>query len=443
MIPLKPLPKVIKIDSEKCVNCHLCIGVCPVKYCNNASDTEKGILINDNLCIGCGNCIKVCTHDARIIVDDTEKFIEDLNSGEKIAVLVSPATDVQFPGQLKNLLGWLKQINVQNIYDVSFGAEITTYQYLQVYQSGKANLPIIAQPCPAVVSFIEIYKPELLKYLAPTGSPVMNMACWVHQNNPGLKLAFLSPCIAKKREFEDPNTKGLVHYNVTIANLKKYIEKNEIDLTQYSGEFDGPIQAERGLLYSKPGGLYETLKRYNVPLKPHQVRRTEGVEIYEEFFEELEQELENEDSDVILIDILNCLHGCNRGTGVKYDEFTTNQILKRQDERLEEHKQQHYPDDEHRNRLEALLKDMANIDFSRNYTDRSASFKLLMDPTDEQIEVLHQEMGKFEKEDLKNCGACGYHSCDNMAKAVLNGLYRPEQCHHFLEKFFFETHEEK
>jgi NAD-dependent dihydropyrimidine dehydrogenase PreA subunit len=31
------LAAVIKIDEEKCVNCHACIATCPVKYCNNGA----------------------------------------------------------------------------------------------------------------------------------------------------------------------------------------------------------------------------------------------------------------------------------------------------------------------------------------------------------------------------------------------------------------------
>lgn len=430
------LPTVVDVDSEKCVQCHVCIQVCPVKYCNDASDLEKGITVNHDLCIGCGNCIRACTHDARIIVDDTEKFIEDLKKGEKIAALVAPAVDVNFPGQLKNLLGWLKSIGVKMNFDVSFGAEITTYQYLKAIQAG-AKTPVIAQPCPAVVSFVEIYKPELLPYLAPTGSPVMDISAWVHKKHPGMKHAFISPCIAKSREFQDPNTKGQITYNVTITNLKKYLEKNGIDLSKFPAtNFDGPMEAERGILYSQPGGLFETFKRYNVPLKMHQVRRTEGKEIYEEFFEDLEKEIKDKKCDVILVDILNCLHGCNRGTGTNYDERTTDEILKLQSERLEKQQKENYPDPDALSKLQKILEDMNDIDFSRKYTDKSENYKTLEDPDEDGIKALYEEMEKFTEEDIKNCAACGYMSCKDMAKAIMNGLYRPQQCHHFLEVFY-------
>lgn len=438
-----PLPQVIAVDSEKCTNCHSCIGVCPVKYCNDASDTSTGIRINADLCIGCGACVKECTHDARVIMDDTERFFADLKKGVKIATLVAPAVDVNFPHQLKRLLGWFKSSGVAANYDVSFGAEITTYQYLKAVQNG-VKTPVISQPCPAVVSFIEIYKPSLIPHLAPTGSPTMDMATWVKKQHPDYKLAFISPCLGKKREFDDPNTDGKVSYNVTISNLKKYMQEHDIRLTKFPElDFDGPMEAEKGLLYSQPGGLLETFKRYNVPLKMHQVRRVEGIEIYEEYLEELEREVEKGECDVIIVDILNCSHGCNRGTGVVYDERTTDEVLKLQTQRLEKHNAEVYDKQENREKLEELLQSMEDIDFSRSYTDRSESLRALMDPTLEMEDALNAEMGKFEKADMKNCGACGYRSCSAMAKAILNNLYRPEQCHHFLESFYKRQHGEQ
>jgi iron only hydrogenase large subunit-like protein len=430
------LPEIIKVDSEKCVNCHLCIGVCPVKYCNDASDISKGIIVNPNLCIACGACVKACTHKARYIVDDTTKFIEDLKKGKVIAALVAPAVEMNFPKQLKKLLAWLKKSGVKMNFDVSFGAEITTYQYLKALKAG-VKTPIIAQPCPSIVSYIEIYKPDLIKHLAPTGSPTMDMASWVHHTYPGMKLAFISPCSAKKREFEDPNTKNRVNYNVTIAGLKNYFKENNINLDEFHEvEFDGPLEAERGILYSQPGGLFETFKRYNVPLKINQVRVTEGIEIYEEFFNELEDEINRAECDVLIVDVLNCSHGCNRGTGTIYDERTTDDILKLQAERLDKHKEKFYNSEEQLNKLENFLENMEDIDFSRKYTDKSELFKELQDPTEEIYEIINLEMGKTQDKDFKNCGACGYTSCEKMAKAVLNQLYRPQQCHHFLESYY-------
>ena len=45
------LRPVIFVDKEKCVNCHRCITVCPVKICNNGAGDF--VTINHDLCIGC------------------------------------------------------------------------------------------------------------------------------------------------------------------------------------------------------------------------------------------------------------------------------------------------------------------------------------------------------------------------------------------------------
>jgi iron only hydrogenase large subunit-like protein len=432
------LPAVVSVDKEKCTHCHLCIGVCPVKYCNDASDITAGITVNSDLCIGCGACIKVCSHEARLIVDDTERFFNDLAKGEKILALMAPAVDVNFPGQIEHLMGWLKSVGVSGNFDVSFGAEITTFQYLKALRAG-VKTPVIAQPCPSVVSYIEIYRPSLMAHLAPTGSPAMDMAVWVTSTHPGMKLAFISPCIAKKREFDDPNTMGRIQYNVTIANLKKYIAKNGIQLDKFPAlPFDGPMEAERALLFSQPGGLYETVKRYKVRVKSHQIRRTEGIEIYHEYFDELEREIKDKKCDVILVDILNCQHGCNRGTGTVYNEHTTDEVLRYQDERLENRQKTVFPTEAEFAELQKKLEELDNLDYSRKYTDRSETFNKLETPDEEGIKALHVEMGKHEPKDIKNCGACGYMSCNAMAKAIMNGLYRPQQCHHFLEDYYRE-----
>jgi len=50
--------EVVAINEENCINCHQCIAVCPVKFCNNGSgDVVK---FNNLLCIGCGRCIEAC-----------------------------------------------------------------------------------------------------------------------------------------------------------------------------------------------------------------------------------------------------------------------------------------------------------------------------------------------------------------------------------------------
>ena len=165
-LSLKP---VINVDKDKCCNCHRCIAVCPVKLCNDGSGDY--VTLNHDLCIGCGACIEACTHDARTGIDDSEEFFEAVKSGTPLVAIVAPAAVVNFKGRDLELNGWLKSIGVKAIFDVSFGAELTTKTYVEQLTKENPSL-LISQPCPALVTFIETYRPNLIKYLAKGDSPM-------------------------------------------------------------------------------------------------------------------------------------------------------------------------------------------------------------------------------------------------------------------------------
>jgi methyl-accepting chemotaxis protein len=68
--------------------------------------------------------------------------------------------------------------------------------------------------------------------------------------------------------------------------------------------------------------------------------------------------------------------------------------------------------------------------YERRYVDRSAD-----DPTEaldrQDVSDIYRAMHKYSDADIYNCNACGYKSCEAMAKAISLGLNRPENCHHF------------
>ena len=163
------LRPVMRVDVEKCVACHRCVSVCPVKFCNNAS--AEVVDVNPDLCIGCGSCIDACDHNARVAIDDFAGFQAALARRETLIAIVAPAIAANFPDTYLQINGWLKSLGVKAVFDVSFGAELTVKSYLEAIKNNPSEC-VIAQPCPALVTFIEVYHPELLGYLAPADSPM-------------------------------------------------------------------------------------------------------------------------------------------------------------------------------------------------------------------------------------------------------------------------------
>ncbi|MBO4386272.1 MAG: 4Fe-4S binding protein, partial [Treponema sp.] len=430
------LRPVIYVDKEKCCNCHRCISVCPVKMCNNGSG--DCVTINNNLCIGCGSCIEACTHDARKGLDDTEQFLSDLAAKKKIIAIVAPAVAVNFRGKDLELNGWLKSLGVAAVFDVGFGAELTTKSYVEDIKRNDPSL-MIAQPCPALVSFIEVYRPNLIKYLAKSDSPMAHTVQCIREYYPeykDYKIAAISPCFAKRREF-DENGRG--DYNVTMKNLDIYLSKNNINLDSFpKTPYDNP-PAERAVLYSTPGGLMRTAERF-VPGISYKTRKIEGQPEIIEYLAHLGESLEKGgSSNYKLIDCLNCGKGCNRGAGTTNQKLSLDQLEAYVEKRASE-RQKQWKTLGGLGKRRALKKIDATLNkywkpglYERRYTDRSDNFKeSIKQPTAEQFLEVYRKMRKTSEKDIYDCGACGYETCERMAVAIFNGLNRPENCHHFM-----------
>ncbi len=432
----KSLTPVINVDPDKCKECHKCIAVCPVKYSNVVKDGY--VDINHDLCIGCGSCLAVC-EGARTVKDDFEKFMGDLKKGEKIIAIVAPAAAANFPENYLRLNGWLKSKGVKAIFDVSFGAELTVKSYIEYILKYKPKA-VIAQPCPAIVTYIEIYKPELLEYLIPVHSPMLHTIAMIrhfYKEWDDHKIAVISPCIAKRREFDET---GLGDYNVTFRSLYDYFEKNGINLSLYDEvDFDNP-PAERAVLFSSPGGLMRTAERW-IPEIREKTRKIEGVPLIYEYLDELYEKVQ-EGKAPLLIDCLNCELGCNGGTGTTNQKAHPDDLeyyIEKRNKQMQELYKKQFGEKIAKEKIEEIINKYWDEDiYRRRYTNLSDNFDIKK-PSEDEKKKIYEKMYKFSEDDILNCMACGYGSCEKMATAIYNGLNRPESCFHANEYMLKNT----
>ncbi len=421
--------------NDKCVGCNKCISVCPVLTANVAVE-ENGVQrieVNSGQCINCGSCIDACEHGAREFSDDTERFFADLKAGKPISVLVAPAFEANYPGEYERVLGGLKSLGVRHIISVGFGADITTWAYINYIQKNKFYGGI-SQPCPAVVNYIENYRPELIRYLMPVHSPMMCAAIYAKKYM-GItdSLAFISPCIAKKNEIEDPNTNSLVSYNVTFDGLMRYVREHKV-----SG---APVREETphglGAVYPMPGGLKENVAWFCG--EDVLVRQIEGEKHVYEFLEEYKKRAEAGKRLPFMVDALNCSQGCLYGTGVESDRAAGDDTLYAMGDIKARHKGGHgawAEGNSPKKRFAQLNRQFAKLDpsdFIRHYTDRSAEHRI-HEPGEAELEEIFGRLNKRTKEDRSiNCGACGYDSCRQMASAIYNQCNSESSCIHFVK----------
>ena len=425
--------------NDNCVGCNRCIRVCScLGACVASEQDENGISrvdVDGTKCIACGACFEACEHNAREYRDDTERFFEDLKKGEKISILVAPAFRADYPREYKRVFGGLKKLGVNRIISVSFGADITTWAYINYIQ--KYNyLGGISQPCPAVVGYIERYVPELLPKLFPVHSPMMCAAVYVHKEmHVSDKLAFISPCIAKKNEIDDPNTHGYINYNVTFEHLMKYVREHNIS----GEEIEDEIEYGLGSIYPMPGGLKENV--YWLLGSDVFIRQMEGDQRMYRYLEDNKGRIKSGSTPYLFIDALNCENGCISGTGTDHkithgDDPLCNLHTIQESVKKNEKKSAWSRKSTPEQRLAALNKQFANLrleDYIRKYTNRSAqaSHKI---PSDNELDRIFREMSKLTTESRTiNCECCGYSGCKEMAVAIYNNVNHKENCVHYLK----------
>lgn len=413
---------VVYTIEDRCQGCNKCIYSCPVDDANISyikSGSSK-THVDGEKCIMCGKCVEICDHKAREYKDDIDVFLKDLKSRQSISIISGPAFKINYPNYRK-IIGFLKSLVVNEVYDVSLGADITTWAYLKTIKE-KGLSTVIAQPCPAIVNYIQKHKHDIISDLAPVHSPMMCTAIYLKKyigiND---KLCFLSPCIAKVSEINDPNTGGCVSYNVTFRKLFDYMASEKINLDKFDdADFKIPPYS-LGEIYSMPGGLKENVYSYN---RNAWVKQVEGTDLAYDYLGEYSRRKAGNKPLPLLVDILSCTHGCNIGSGTCKDidvtdvEFATNNIRI-----MKAGKYKANP-----GKLARLFDKTLDVkDFTRQYAaEQVPEFR---EPGEKEYDEVFNEMHKYSPESrVRNCHACGYSSCRLMVKAIINKINHKENC---------------
>ncbi len=431
--------------NDACIGCNRCIGACSCTGANIATEVDgrNYIEVDPDRCIACGACFDVCEHQARSFMDDTERFFADLAKGERISIILAPAFKANYYGEYEKILGGLKKLGVNQIISASFGADITTWAYIK-YITENNFMGGISQPCPAVVGYIEKYIPELIDKLMPVHSPMMCSAIYAKKYM-GIndKLAFISPCIAKKNEIDDPNTGGYISYNVTFDHLMEYVREHNV----YGAPVSDEVPYGLGSIYPMPGGLKENV--YWLLGQDAFVRQMEGEQHMYHYLDKMKGKIKSSMTPFLFIDALNCSGGCLYGTAIEEkmndaDDVICNlQRIKEASDKQGKKSawEETLPPAKRLQKLNKQFENLNLMDFIRRYTDKSASCKISY-PSDAELNEIYMSMNKDTREKRTvNCSCCGYNTCKDMAIAIHNGFNHKENCIHYVKDLAIEEKE--
>lgn len=286
-------------DESKCIGCSACRVACLEN--NNLGipqETEIGnckyfrpdgkLKFADSNCTRCGQCVIACPTGALAEKEYSSEVKEDLADPQKVVIAqIAPSVRVSLsesfglpPAQNleKELVGALKQIGFDYVFDVNLGADFTTFEeaFDLLDRVKEGNAPMFTSCCPARVKYIEDFHPELISNITTVRSPQECLAVVIKtyfakkQNIDPKNISVVSimPCVAKKfearREGEDKSGAWDVDWVLTTREIIKMIKENNIDLKNVEQQdFDSPLgeASGAGAIYGSTGGVMESAVR--------------------------------------------------------------------------------------------------------------------------------------------------------------------------------------
>ncbi len=402
---------------EICKKCYSCVRSCPTKALQVRGGQSE---IIEDFCISCGFCVNVCSQGAKRVTSSLGGVRAILGGpGHKYALLAPsfPAAFLDLPPE--SLVGALHAAGFDGVFEVAFGADLVSYRYYKTFHELVERDPdsfLITTPCPAVVQYVEKMLPELTPHLAPIVSPMEATARVVKQKiDPGSKVVFIGPCVAKKVEAW---RSGEVDAVLTFSELVDLLAESLIDPRTARPVDFLPPHANLGRIYPVTGGLLKAAA-IDDDLLESPVYVVEGQARVMEMLRVLSNRVKNgERTTYRLFDLLFC-EGCIGGPVMVNDltfyerkKYVVEYLSSRPCTRdIEEWAEEHV--------------DYLGIDLSRTFLP---VIREELPATEDEIRRILALTGKNTPADELNCGACGYPSCRQKAEAVYRGKAEVEMC---------------
>lgn len=295
-----------------------CQTVCPFDAI--VKDGEKGEKrINDELCMSCGRCVIACEKGNYL---DTKEFLpalELLKENKEVFAMVAPAIAGQFGEDVT--LDMLREafisIGFRDMVEVALGADVLTVKEALEFDrhvEKPEDCMISSCCCPIWVAALKRVYNSLIKDVSPSVSPMIAMARILKKLNPGCKVVFVGPCIAKKQEAKEPDLIGDVDFVITFQELQEIFAALEVDVTKLKGLPTVEYAARGGRLYGRAGGVSQAVWDVVDQLLPEKRKLFTSIHVDGmKNCKDILTQLENGEKRATFIEGMACPGGCAGG----------------------------------------------------------------------------------------------------------------------------------
>jgi len=397
---------IITTDKAKCRDCYRCVRVCPVKAIRIADGQAR---VDADRCIVCGTCVRECPQRAKHVRSDLDKLAALLESPGLTIASVAPSFPAAFGDYGGGLLpSALKKLGFGLVTETAVGAELVARATAELI--GEKKNSWVTSACPVVVNLIELYYPEACRNITPIVSPMEAHARYLKGKfGEESKVVFIGPCAAKKGEAEgDPAS--AVDAVLTFEELHQALDEAKIGHQGLDPVTFDDVRPANAQLFPLEGGLAKTAS-IAADLLREDFAALSGSEHVREMIDHL-----SEQSPIVLFEALFCPGGCINGPCLG----PSKDVYARRSRVLQYHKRKTFAAEKELDPASAKSVDLVKRIGAIRVPQVAFS--------DEQIRAVLKETGKNTEEDELNCGACGYSSCKENARAVLLGMAERSMC---------------
>jgi len=190
------------------------------------------------------------------------------------------------PGDIltKKIIGALKKIGFDYVFDTSFGADVVVMEEaaeLKKRLKKGGPFPMINSCCPGTVSFIETAHKNLIPNISSVKSPMEVLGVLIRKyfsnkisiSEEDIVSVALMPCIIKKAEIHRSdlkfNGKRIIDFVITTSELASLMKELSIDLKDCNDkDFDSffGYASKSGKIFGSSGGVSEAILRTYIEL---------------------------------------------------------------------------------------------------------------------------------------------------------------------------------
>lgn len=403
--------EAIYTEETNCQDCYKCVRHCPVKAIKIENHSAS---IIHSQCIFCGKCVSVCPSEAKKLRNDvrTAQFL--LKQSKPVVLSLAPSYPVDFDRYSKGqLIAALKKLGFDRVSETALGAELLSARTGD-WLARQKNGVYLSSCCPTIVHLIQKYYPRLTGNIIPLKSPAQVHAAYLRETYGDVTVIFAGPCIAKKTELAYPENN--INLALSFQELDELLQTSGLQpefIQADESDFFEPFEAHNGKAYPVDGGMLNSIQP--------KVAATDASFMSFSGLDNVKSILGNlpvKNNGQLFLELMACRGGCLNGPGRMNNKSIATgrlQIIENCDNVTACTNDLTVAEDIHQQYN--FLKPVNNIEFSERLIKKTLN-----------------DIGKNIEADELNCGGCGYYTCRQFAKAILEEKAEPQMCVSYMRR---------